>query len=211
MERSTRFYRDTLGSPADDATAASPSSSSASNGFLYLLKLESIGGAFRAPHDRGLRVARRRRARGAQGARGQGRRVQRRDVSTPASATWRSSAIPTATAGAPPPLRNGFVRLRRAYAAGIMSTTLTRIEAAKRFDELPLPSTKDEHWRFTSLRGFAPDGQVPGTVPGTRPAEAMLDLDVAGPRGRRPRTGSRSSARRRESPSSRCRPTTRRS
>jgi len=61
-----------------------------------------------------------------------------------------------------------------------MSTTLTRIEAAKRFDELPLPSTKDEHWRFTSLRGFAPDGQVPGTVPGTRPAEAMLDLEVAG-------------------------------
>ncbi len=61
-----------------------------------------------------------------------------------------------------------------------MSTTLTRIEAAKRFDELPLPSTKDEHWRFTSLRGFAPDGQVPGTVPGTGPAEAMLDLEVAG-------------------------------
>jgi Fe-S cluster assembly protein SufD len=61
-----------------------------------------------------------------------------------------------------------------------MSTTLTRDEAAQRFDELPLPSTKDEHWRFTSLRGFSPDGQVPGTVPGTRPAEAMLDLEVAG-------------------------------
>jgi Fe-S cluster assembly protein SufD len=61
-----------------------------------------------------------------------------------------------------------------------MSTTLTRIEAAKRFEELPLPSTKDEHWRFTSLRGFAPDAQAPGTVPGTRPAEAMLDLEVAG-------------------------------
>jgi Fe-S cluster assembly protein SufD len=61
-----------------------------------------------------------------------------------------------------------------------MSTTLTRIEAAKRFEELPLPSTKDEHWRFTSLRGFAPDAQAPGTVRGTRPAEAMLDLEVAG-------------------------------
>jgi Fe-S cluster assembly protein SufD len=61
-----------------------------------------------------------------------------------------------------------------------MTTTLTRDQAAKRFDELPLPSTKDEHWRFTSLRGFAPDGQVPGTVPGTGPAEAMLDLEVAG-------------------------------
>jgi Fe-S cluster assembly protein SufD len=61
-----------------------------------------------------------------------------------------------------------------------MSTTLTRDQAAKRFEELPLPSTKDEHWRFTSLRGFAPDGQVPGTVPGTGPAEAMLDLEAAG-------------------------------
>jgi Fe-S cluster assembly protein SufD len=61
-----------------------------------------------------------------------------------------------------------------------MSTTLTRDQAAKRFDELPLPSTKDEHWRFTSLRGFSPDGQVPGTVPGTGPAEAMLDLEAAG-------------------------------
>ena len=61
-----------------------------------------------------------------------------------------------------------------------MSSTLTRMEAAKRFDELPLPTTKDEHWRFTSLRGFSPDGQVPATVPGTGPAEAMLDLEVAG-------------------------------
>ena len=61
-----------------------------------------------------------------------------------------------------------------------MSTTLTREQAAKRFDELPLPTTKDEHWRFTSLRGFSPNGQVPGTVPGTCPAEAMLDLEAAG-------------------------------
>jgi Fe-S cluster assembly protein SufD len=58
-----------------------------------------------------------------------------------------------------------------------MSSTLTRDEAAKRFDELPLPTTKDEHWRFTSLRGFDPD-PAPGTaVPGT--SSAMLDLDVA--------------------------------
>jgi len=55
--------------------------------------------------------------------------------------------------------------------------TLTREQAAKRFDELPLPTTADEHWRFTDLRGFAPD--VPGTaVPGTGPAPA-LDLAVA--------------------------------
>src|SRR3954452_25136016 len=61
-----------------------------------------------------------------------------------------------------------------------MTQSLTRERAAQRFDELPLPSTKDEHWRFTSVRGFAPSGQVQGTVPGTRPAEAMLDLEAAG-------------------------------
>jgi Fe-S cluster assembly protein SufD len=56
---------------------------------------------------------------------------------------------------------------------------LTRADAAKRFEELPLPSTSDEHWRFTDLRGFEPD-QVAGTqgVPGT--GSAALDLDVAG-------------------------------
>lgn len=58
--------------------------------------------------------------------------------------------------------------------------TLTRGQAAKRFDELPLPSTKDEHWRFTDLRGFDPKGLVPGSDPGTRPAQTMLDLEVAG-------------------------------
>jgi Fe-S cluster assembly protein SufD len=55
--------------------------------------------------------------------------------------------------------------------------TLTRAEAAKRFAELPLPSTKDEHWRFTDLRGFDPQ-EVSDTVPvsDTKPA---LELDVA--------------------------------
>jgi Fe-S cluster assembly protein SufD len=56
-------------------------------------------------------------------------------------------------------------------------TTLTREQAAKRFAELPLPSTSDEHWRFTDLRGFDPQ-EVPETaVSATKPA---LDLDVAG-------------------------------
>ena len=57
-------------------------------------------------------------------------------------------------------------------------TTLTRSEAAKRFAELPLPSTSDEHWRFTDLRGFAPD-QVPDAV-AVSEKKPMLDLDVAG-------------------------------
>ena len=54
-------------------------------------------------------------------------------------------------------------------------STLTRDQAAKRFAELPLPSTSDEHWRFTDLRGFDPE-PVNGAAPaaGTGP---MLDLD----------------------------------
>ena len=57
-------------------------------------------------------------------------------------------------------------------------TTLTRDEAAKRFAELPLPSTSDEHWRFTDLRGFDPD-ELPGAVEGAGGAP-MLDLEVDG-------------------------------
>ena len=55
-------------------------------------------------------------------------------------------------------------------------------EALARYQELPLPNTTEEHWRFTDLRGFDPDSfeHVSGTVPETRPAETMLELDVAG-------------------------------
>jgi Fe-S cluster assembly protein SufD len=58
-------------------------------------------------------------------------------------------------------------------------TTLTREQAAQRFDELPLPTTADEHWRFTDLRGFDPNVSDTSRVSGSlsRPA---LDLEVAG-------------------------------
>ena len=63
-------------------------------------------------------------------------------------------------------------------------STITRDEAAKRFAELPLPSTADEHWRFTDLRGFDPaaNGHDPVAEPGTETGlqRPMLDLDVAG-------------------------------
>ena len=68
--------------------------------------------------------------------------------------------------------------LHRRYAPPVM-TTLTREQAAKRFAELPLPSTKDEHWRFTDLRGFdPPNGHDRGQTP-----------DVSAPRHARPRRG----------------------
>jgi Fe-S cluster assembly protein SufD len=54
---------------------------------------------------------------------------------------------------------------------------ITRDEALTRYESLPLPTTADEHWRFTDLRGFS----VPGTVlvPGTS-SKPALDLDVSG-------------------------------
>jgi len=40
-------------------------------------------------------------------------------------------------------------------------------EALTRYQELPLPDTTQEHWRFTDLRGFDPDafGHVQGSDP----------------------------------------------
>jgi catechol 2,3-dioxygenase-like lactoylglutathione lyase family enzyme len=58
MERSTSFYRDTLGLP-QTSEGGFPEFKLGDNGFLYLLSLEAIGSQFRAPHDAGfaLRVA----------------------------------------------------------------------------------------------------------------------------------------------------------
>jgi catechol 2,3-dioxygenase-like lactoylglutathione lyase family enzyme len=58
MERSTRFYAETLGLP-QTGDGGFPEFKLGDNGFLYLLSMESIGSAFRAPHDAGfaLRVA----------------------------------------------------------------------------------------------------------------------------------------------------------
>jgi len=59
---------------------------------------------------------------------------------------------------------------------------VSRADGLAAYRALPLPDTTEEHWRFTDLKGFDPDAfaQVPGTVPETRPATTMLELDVAG-------------------------------
>jgi Fe-S cluster assembly protein SufD len=60
-----------------------------------------------------------------------------------------------------------------------------RAAAATRYAELPMPSTTDEHWRFTDLRGFDPESFV-GNGHGPAPAaeaelpETILDVDTAG-------------------------------
>jgi Fe-S cluster assembly protein SufD len=61
---------------------------------------------------------------------------------------------------------------------------VARAEALERYRALPLPSTSDEPWRFTDLRGFDPDAFVQnGHGRGQTPAKAgatMLEIDVAG-------------------------------
>ena len=62
---------------------------------------------------------------------------------------------------------------------------MDRTAAATRYAELPMPSTTDEHWRFTDLKGFDPEsfvsnGHAPVTVTETGLPETMLDLDTSG-------------------------------
>jgi catechol 2,3-dioxygenase-like lactoylglutathione lyase family enzyme len=58
MERSKQFYGETLGLP-QTGDGGFPEYQLGDNAFLYLLSLEAIGSAFRAPHDAGfaLRVS----------------------------------------------------------------------------------------------------------------------------------------------------------
>jgi Fe-S cluster assembly protein SufD len=52
--------------------------------------------------------------------------------------------------------------------------------AATRFAELPFPTTADEHWRFTDLRGFDPESfTVDETTRHRDVGGGMLDVDVA--------------------------------
>ena len=56
-----------------------------------------------------------------------------------------------------------------------------RAELLERYRALPLPTTRDEHWRFTDLAGFDPDGfgEASATVEALD-VPSMLELDVAG-------------------------------
>ncbi len=60
------------------------------------------------------------------------------------------------------------------------SGTLARHEARSRYEGLQLPTTREEHWRFTDLAGFDPDGFDAGAAgSGARPT-SMLELPTAG-------------------------------
>ena len=58
---------------------------------------------------------------------------------------------------------------------------MSRTDLLERYRELPLPTTSDEPWRFTDLKGFDPEAYVTdGQARGQTPDASMLDIDVAG-------------------------------
>ena len=57
---------------------------------------------------------------------------------------------------------------------------MSRAQALERYNELPLPSTSDEHWRFTDLRGFDPESYAVNGAGAESVADSMLEIDAAG-------------------------------
>jgi Fe-S cluster assembly protein SufD len=55
-------------------------------------------------------------------------------------------------------------------------------ELLERYRSLSLPTTRDEHWRFTDLAGFDPDAwsAAPASPAPAAPADAFVDLDASG-------------------------------
>ena len=57
---------------------------------------------------------------------------------------------------------------------------MTRPELLERYRALPLPTTKDEHWRFTDLAGFDPDAWGADGAAALAVPPSLVDVDVAG-------------------------------
>jgi Fe-S cluster assembly protein SufD len=57
---------------------------------------------------------------------------------------------------------------------------MSREQALERYHALPLPSTSDEHWRFTNLRGFDPEAFSVNGAQAVSGGERMLEIDAAG-------------------------------
>jgi Fe-S cluster assembly protein SufD len=55
-----------------------------------------------------------------------------------------------------------------------------RTELLERYRALPLPSTSDESWRFTSLKGFDPESFSANGATEIASASGMLELEAAG-------------------------------
>jgi Fe-S cluster assembly protein SufD len=57
---------------------------------------------------------------------------------------------------------------------------VTRAELLERYRALPLPTTSDEAWRFTDLRGFDPDAFTTNGASAVAKRETMLEIETAG-------------------------------
>ncbi len=56
---------------------------------------------------------------------------------------------------------------------------MTRAAPLERYRELPLPTTRDEHWRFTDLAGFDPDAWTANGATEIAVPPSLLELDAA--------------------------------
>ncbi|MEO5790497.1 MAG: hypothetical protein ABIR67_00320, partial [Gaiellaceae bacterium] len=57
---------------------------------------------------------------------------------------------------------------------------MSRAELSERYRTLPLPTTKDESWRFTDLKGFDPETFSANGATDVVAAPALLELEAAG-------------------------------
>jgi Fe-S cluster assembly protein SufD len=57
---------------------------------------------------------------------------------------------------------------------------VARAELLERYRGLPLPTTRDEHWRFTDLAGFDPDAWTADGAAAIAAPASLFDLDVSG-------------------------------
>jgi Fe-S cluster assembly protein SufD len=57
---------------------------------------------------------------------------------------------------------------------------MKRTELLQRYQALPLPTTRDEHWRFTDLSGFDPDTWSANGATEIAAPPTMLELDASG-------------------------------
>jgi Fe-S cluster assembly protein SufD len=55
-----------------------------------------------------------------------------------------------------------------------------RADLLERYRALPMPTTKDESWRFTDLAGFDPDSFAANGASAVAAAPTMLEIDAAG-------------------------------
>ena len=86
-------------------------------------------------------------------------------------------------------------RRQRSHAPPPLRAVVSRADLLERYEALPLPSTKDEHWRFTDLAGFDPTPSIRRSGrTGARP-DSMLRARHGRARRSSARPGSRSSRR----------------